>query len=150
MTTNLIRWNPESDLLRGRFDRLFNQMIQDAWGAQPATEGFSGKAWTPAVDIKESDDVLEFAVELPGLPKESVEITVENNVLTIAGERKFEKEVKGENYHRLERSYGGFSRSFTLPAGVTAEKIEAAFDQGVLTIKLPKQEESKARKISIR
>jgi HSP20 family protein len=150
MNTNLIRFKPETDLLRGRFDRLFNQMVQDAWAGQPAAEGFSGKAWTPAVNIKETDDSLEFSVELPGVPKENVEITVENNVLTIAGERKFEKEVKGENYHRLERAYGAFNRSFTLPAGVRAEKVEAAFDQGVLTIKLPKQEESKPRKISIR
>lgn len=150
MNTTLTRWNPETDLLRNRFDRLFNQMLQDAWGAQPAAEGFTGKAWTPAVDIKESDDVLEFGVELPGLAKENVEITVENNVLTIAGERKFEKEAKGESYHRLERSYGAFSRSFTLPTGVRTEKIDATFDQGVLTIRLPKEEATKPRKISIR
>jgi HSP20 family protein len=150
MNTTLTRWNPETDLLRGRFDRLFNQMLQDSWGTQPTAEGFSGKAWAPAVDIKETDDALLFTVELPGLAKENVEITVENNVLTIAGERKFEQEAKGETYHRLERSYGAFSRSFTLPTGVRTEKVEAGFDHGILNIKLPKQEESKQRKISIR
>lgn len=150
MNTTLTRWTPETDLLRNRFDRVFNQMLQDAWGNQPAAEGFSGKAWTPAVDIKETDDTLQFGVELPGLAKENVEITVENNVLTIAGERKFEKEAKGESYHRLERSYGAFSRSFTLPTGVRTEKIDATFDQGILTIKLPKEEATKPRKISIR
>ena len=149
MTTTLTRWNPETDLVRGRFDRLFNQMLHDAWGAQ-ATEGVAGRIWAPAVDIKETEEALQFKVELPGLAKEDVEITVENSVLTIAGERKFEKETKGENYHRLERSYGSFSRSFTLPTGVRAEQVEATFDQGVLNITLPKQEESKPRKISIR
>lgn len=150
MNTTLTRWTPESDLLRNRFDRVFNQMLQDAWGNQPAAEGFSGKTWAPAVNIKESEDALEFGVELPGLTKENVEITVENQVLTIAGERKFEKEAKGESYHRLERSYGAFSRSFTLPTGVKTEKVDATFEHGVLTIRLPKQEETKPRKISIR
>ena len=150
MTTTLTRWAPEADLLRGRIDRVFNQMLQDAWGAGASPEAFSGRTWFPAVDIKETEEALEFRVELPGLAKDDVEITIENSVLTIGGERKFEQETKGENYHRLERSYGTFSRSFTLPAGVRAEKIEAAFDQGVLKITLPKEEESKPRKISIR
>ena len=150
MTTTLTRWSPEHDLLRTPFDRLFNQMLQSGWGAQPGTEGVSDRAWTPAVDVKETQDALQFHVELPGLKKEDVEITIENNVLTIAGERKFEKETKDENYHRLERSYGAFSRSFTLPTGVRSEQVEAKFENGVLAVTLPKQEESKPRKISIR
>ena len=149
MTMALTRWTPEPDLLRGRFDRLFNQMLQDAWGGA-AAEGFSGKAWTPSVDIRETQDALVFGIELPGLKKEDVEITIENSILTVAGERKFEKETKGESYHRVERSYGSFSRSFTLPTGVQGDQVEASFDAGLLTIKLPKQEQSKPRKISIR
>jgi HSP20 family protein len=149
MTTTMTRWTPESDLMRNPFDRLFNQMLQTAWGPQSA-EGVSGRAWLPAVDVKETQDALQFHVELPGLKKEDVEITIENNVLTIAGERKFEKETKDENYHRLERSYGAFSRSFTVPTGVRSEQVEAKFENGVLAVTLPKQEESKPRKISIR
>ena len=150
MTTTMTRWTPESDVLRSPFDRLFNQMLQSAWGSQAGAEGVSGRAWSPAVDVKETQDALQFHVELPGLKKEDVEITIENNVLTIAGERKFEKETKDENYHRLERSYGAFSRSFTLPTGVRSEQVEAKFENGVLAVTLPKQEESKPRKISIR
>lgn len=150
MNTTLTRFNPETDLLRGRFDRVFNQMLHDVWGAQPATEGFSGKAWAPVVDVKETEEALLFAFELPGLAKEDVQITLEHNVLTVAGERKFEKETKGETFHRLERSYGAFSRSFTVPAGVRGDQVAATFEQGVLTISLPKQEESKPRKIEIR
>jgi HSP20 family protein len=150
MPTTMTRWTPESDVLRSPFDRLFNQMLQSAWGSQTGAEGVSGRAWSPAVDVKETQDALQFHVELPGLKKEDVEITIENNVLTIAGERKFEKETKDENYHRLERSYGAFSRSFTLPTGVRSEQVEAKFENGVLAVTLPKQEESKPRKISIR
>ena len=84
------------------------------------------------------------------MTKDNIEITVENNILTIAGERKFEKETKGEEYHRLERTYGNFSRSFTLPTGVRTEKVEANFEHGVLRLDLPKQEGAKPRKIAIK
>jgi HSP20 family protein len=150
MTTAMTRWTPESDLFRGRFDRLFNQMIQDFWGHQPQGEGVGGRAWLPPVDVKESQEALQFSVELPGLTKEDIEITLENHVLTIAGERKFEKETKGEEFHRLERSYGHFTRSFTLPSSVRTDKVDANFDNGVLHISLPKQENAKPKKISIR
>jgi HSP20 family protein len=148
MMTTLARWAPETDLIRGRFDRLFNEMLQDVWGAP--SPGGVGRPWAPAVDVKESEEALIFQVELPGLTKDDVEITIENNVLTLAGERKFEQEAKGENYHRLERAYGTFSRSFTLPTGVQTDKVDASFEHGVLILHLPKQEESKPRKISIR
>jgi len=148
--TSLTRWNPEVDLFRGRFDRMFNQMLQDIWGTPAAGEEVATRLWSPIVDVKETEEALHFMVELPGLKKEDVEITLENNVLSIAGERKFEKEAKGETYHRLERTYGAFSRSFTLPTNVRTDKVEAAFNDGVLNIHLPKMEESKPRKISIR
>ena len=150
MTTGLMRWNPETDLLRGRMDRLFNEMLGDIWGGRASAEGVAMRTWAPPVDIRETEDALVLTVELPGMSKEEVEITLENNVLTLAGERKFEKEVKGETWHRVERSYGSFSRSFTLPATVRIERVEASFTDGVLAIKLPKVEESKPRKIAIR
>ena len=150
MTTGLIRWNPENDVLRHRMDRLFNQMLGDVWGAPAATEEVSTRRWSPVVDIRETEDALMLTVELPGLTKDDVAITLENNVLTLAGERNFEKEAKGETFHRIERSYGAFSRAFTLPANVRTEKVEAVFGDGLLKVTLPKVEESKPRKIEIK
>jgi HSP20 family protein len=148
MTTGLMRWTPETDLFRTRMDRVFNEMLRD-WGA-PVSESVAGRTWAPAVDIKESDEALTLTAELPGFDKNQVEITLENNVLTLAGERKFEQESKGEAWHRIERSYGSFSRSFTLPATVKTDKVDAKFENGLLAISLPKVEESKPRKIAIR
>jgi len=150
MTTGLIRWNPEADVLRGRVDRLFNQMLQDLWGTTLPAEEVSTRRWAPAVDIKETEDALVLRAELPGLTKEDVKITLENQVLTLSGERKFEKEAKGESYHRIERSYGAFTRAFTLPTHVKTEKVDATFADGVLTVTLPKMEEAKPRHIAIR
>ena len=150
MTTAITRWTPETDLFRNRLDRMFNQMLQDIWAPQMPSEGVAGRAWLPAVDIREKNDALMFAMELPGLTKENIEITIENNVLTVSGERKLEKETKGEEFHRLERSYGHFTRSFTLPTGVRTDKVDANFEHGVLNIVLPKEEGAKPKKISIR
>jgi len=149
MTTGLMRWTPETDVFRSRMDRVFNEMLRDAWGA-PLSESVAGRTWTPAVDIKESDEALTLTAELPGFDKDQVEITLENNVLTLAGERRFEQESKGETWHRIERSYGSFSRSFTLPATVKTDKVDAKFEGGLLSVTLPKIEESKPRKIAIR
>ena len=148
MNTGLIRWTPEADLMRRPMDRVFNEMLRELWGGV-ASEGVSNRAWSPAVDIQESADALMITVELPGLKPEEVEITVENQVLTLAGERKFERDAKGETLHRVERAYGAFSRSFTLPTTVAADKVEAKFDLGLLTITLPKAEASKPRKVKV-
>jgi HSP20 family protein len=150
MTTTLARWNPETDFVRGRYDRLFNQMLQGFLGSDEATEGVANRNWIPAVDIRETEEALLFDAELPGMTKAEIGITLENNVLTIAGEHKFEKEAKGETFHRIERSYGAFSRSFTVPTGIHVDKVKAEFANGVLHITLPKQDESKAHKIDIR
>lgn len=150
MTTGLIRWSPETDLLRGRMDRLFNEMISDFWGGRGTAENVAARVWAPPVDVRETDDALLITAELPGMTKDDVDITLENNVLTLSGERKFEKDVKGETWHRVERSYGAFSRSFTLPATVRTERVEATFTDGILNISLPKVEESKPRKIEIK
>jgi len=152
MRTALTRWTPAGDLARDRFSRMFeeafNEMLRPFGGE---TEGVSSRAWIPAVDVREDAEGLTLLVDLPGVDKDKVSITVENNVLTIAGERKFESEEgkKNETFHRLERQYGAFSRSFTLAPTVRTDKVEASFRDGVLSIHLPKQEESKPRRISI-
>ena len=101
------------------------------------------------MDVAETADALTLYAELPGLSREDVDITLENNVLTVRGERKFEKDVKEESFHRIERAYGAFSRSFTLPTNVKNDGVEATFKDGVLTVRIPKAEEAKSRKIAI-
>ena len=147
----LTHWNPTPDLFRDSFDRLFHRMLgQDFTSIVGEGESVSNRRWMPAIDIQETDEALVLHAELPGLKREDVHITLENHTLTLSGERRFEKNAKGESYHRIERAYGGFLRSFTLPAHVKADKVEASFTDGVLTVKLPKQEEAKPRRIEIR
>jgi len=107
-------------------------------------------SWSPAVDVAEHDDAYVVKVELPGVNKDEVKITIESNILTIRGEKKQEKETKKENYHRVERSYGSFQRSFTLPSTVKSDKIDAAYKDGILTIALPKAEEAKPKQIEVK
>ena len=151
MRTAITRWNPAGELGRERMSRMFeeafNEMLRPYGGE---AEGVAARAWVPAVDIREDAEGLTLLVDLPGLGKDDVSITLENNVLTIAGERKFvADEKKNESYHRLERHYGAFSRAFTLAPTVKTDKVEATFRDGVLSVHLPKQEESKPRRISI-
>lgn len=150
MTTGMIRWSPRSELFRDRFNRLFDQPFgTDIFNAFEAGEDMSSRNWLPPVDISETDEALVLTAELPGLSKEDVDITLENNVLSIRGERKFEKEATQENYHRVERSYGAFSRSFTLPSNLVSDKVHASFSDGLLRVEIPKAEEAKPRKITI-
>ncbi|NJM52469.1 MAG: Hsp20/alpha crystallin family protein [Blastocatellia bacterium] len=107
-------------------------------------------AWSPSVDIFENQDQIVLEAELPGMKSEDVNISIENNVLTLHGERKFEKKDEGDNFHRVERSYGSFSRSFTLPPTVSSENANAEFENGVLRLTLAKREESKPRRIEIK
>jgi HSP20 family protein len=107
-------------------------------------------AWNPSVDIFENKDQIVLEAELPGLSPEDVNISVENNVLTIHGERKFEKKDENDNFHRVERSYGSFTRSFTLPPTVSSENVDATFDNGILRLALAKREEAKPRRIEIK
>ena len=147
----IARWTPTGDVVRDRFGRLFEEAFNDMlrpYGTDP--EGVSNRTWIPRVDIREGAEGLTLTMDLPGLGKEDVSITLENNVLTVAGERKFETDEKAnDTYHRLERQYGAFTRSFTLGPTVRTDKVEASFKDGVLTVALPKQEESKPRRISI-
>lgn len=148
MQTGITRWSP-NDIFRQRFDRLFNQAFGDAFDAR-GSEEVGNRSWLPAVDVKETDEALTLFVELPGVKREDVDITVEDRTLTVRGERKFEKDTERENYHRIERAYGTFTRTFTLPANVATDDVRASFADGVLTIALPRAEESKPRKIAIK
>ncbi|QQR75428.1 MAG: Hsp20/alpha crystallin family protein [Holophagales bacterium] len=149
MSTTLTRWTPTADPFRDRVNRMFDDFLRDLVPARNSEE-MSGGRWLPAVDIKESPEALMLTVELPGLKKEEVSITLENQVLTIHGERKFEGETKDATYHRIERAYGSFMRSFTLPANIKTDRVDASFDSGLLTVTLPKVEEAKPRRIEIK
>lgn len=143
---SIIKYDPFRELrsLQDEMNRLF--MTNYSRGSE---EGFVSGAWSPKVDIFENKENLVIEAELPGMKREDVDVSIENNVLTLHGERKFEKKDEGDNYHRVERSYGSFTRSFTLPQTVTAEGATADFKNGILRVQLLKREETKARKIEI-
>jgi HSP20 family protein len=131
--------------LRGEVDRLFD----DFFGLTPARREGAATLWAPAVDVREDVNNYFVEAELPGMKKEDISLELENNVLSIRGERKFERKEEGENYHFMERSYGSFYRSFSLPKNVDGEKIGAEYKEGVLTVTLPKKEEVKPKKVEI-
>src|SRR6266849_2582360 len=143
----VVRWDPFRDLsmLQDRMNRLFDDAGRTLRNDEPA----STTTWSPAVDIFETEGEIIVKAELPGMERKDITLNLENNVLTLRGERKFEKETKEENYHRIERSYGNFSRSFSIPATVDEEKIRADYKDGVLQILLPKKEQSKPKQIKI-
>ncbi len=146
----IVRFEPFRDLLsiQDRMNHLFDGAFRGvARGAED--EGLTSGSWAPAVDIFEQEDRIVLKAELPGLDPKDVDIRVENNTLTLRGERRVENEVKQEDYRRVERSYGTFSRSFTLPSVVDLEHIKAEFQNGVLNLTLPKKAEAKPRQISI-
>ena len=126
-----------------------NRLFTSAFPTGSDRDESLGGAWYPKVDVFENTDTLVIEAELPGMKRDDFELSFENNVLTLKGERRFEKKDESDNYHRVERSYGSFTRSFTLPSSVTAEGASAEFDNGILTVSLPKREETKARKIEI-
>ena len=144
---NIVRYDPFRELrsLNEEVARLFRNTTPVSTARE---EVFNG-AWAPTVDIFENKDNFVLEAELPGMTREDFELSFENNVLTLKGERKFEKKTDEDNYHRIERAYGSFTRSFTLPPTVTAEGAKADFNNGILHVSLPKREEVKARKIEI-
>lgn len=146
---SIVKYDPFRDLrsLQDEVNRLFSMSFPRGGGAQD--EMMRG-AWTPSVDIFENKDQIVLEAELPGMKPEDVDISIENNVLTIHGERKFEKKDEGDNFHRVERSYGSFTRSFTLPPTVSSENANAEFENGVLRLTLAKREEAKPRRIEIK
>jgi HSP20 family protein len=142
--TTVVRWDPFRELtsLRRELDRVFSRTAGDG----PA----SGQVWSPAVDVFDTPETIVVKAELPGLTTDDIDIELDDNVLTIKGERKFEEKVEEGRYYRLERLYGTFSRSFTLPqSGVKGEDISASFKDGVLEVRVPKAEEVKPRKITV-
>jgi HSP20 family protein len=145
----LVRWDPFRELeeVSDRLNRMF---------ARPAASQTSGKEtmivadWTPSVDISETEGEYQIKAEIPDVKKEDVKVTVEDGVLTIQGERKHEKEEKGKKFHRIERSYGSFVRTFSLPDVIEEEKVKADFKDGVLNLHLPKSEKAKPKAIEVK
>jgi HSP20 family protein len=139
---SLVKWDPfrELNVLNDRLGSLLGR----GWDSPASTT-----AWNPSVDIFENDNEVIFKAELPGMNAKDIEVRLENNVLMLKGERRFEKETKEENYHRIEREYGTFSRSFALPSAVDADKVSAEYKDGILKVMLPKKEEIKPKPIKI-
>lgn len=150
MTRMLTRWDPFRDLstLQDRIDRLFQDTLGRTRG-DFSTEGLEGAAWAPAVDILEKGDDLVLRADLPGVEPKDVEINVQDGTLTLKGERKWESDVKEDNFRRVERVYGSFVRSFALPQTVDADKVEAEYRNGVLEVKLPKRPEAKPKQVKV-
>ncbi|GKS63986.1 molecular chaperone [Nitrospira sp.] len=145
----LVRWDPFRELeeVSDRLNRMF---------ARPATRAANGKEtmivadWTPSVDISETEGEYQIKAEIPDVKKEDVKVTLEDGVLTIQGERKHEKEEKGKKYHRIERSYGSFVRTFSLPDVIDEDKVKAEFKEGVLNLSLPKSEKAEPKAIGVK
>ena len=144
---SITRYDPFRDLrtLQDEVNRLFSSNLSRSFG----DEGIARGAWAPTVDIYENKDQIVLEAELPGMNREDFELSIENNVLTLRGERRFEKKDESDNYHRVERAYGSFTRSFTLPQTVSSENVTAEYKNGVLRVVLQKREEVKARRIEI-
>ncbi|MBW2031884.1 MAG: Hsp20/alpha crystallin family protein [Deltaproteobacteria bacterium] len=144
----LIPWRErrEIDRLRGEIDRLFH----DFFDMRPFRLPFQGGDWIPAVDVSETGKEIVVNAEIPGMSAKDIDISLNGRVLTIKGEKKQEQEEKEKNFHRLERRYGSFSRSFELPVDVDADKVKASYKNGVLNLTLPKAKEQEAKRIEIK
>jgi len=146
----LVRWDPvrEIDTLQGEMNRLFSTFF-DTPTNRGANGGTAVRRWIPAMDLVEAGEHFVLKADLPGMTEADVNIEVEKNVLTISGERRTELEDKHEGYYRLERTTGAFSRSLTLPEGIDAGAVTAAFDNGVLEVRIPKPEQAKPQRVQI-
>jgi HSP20 family protein len=143
----LVRWEPARELtsLQTDMNRLFNSFFDTT----TAGNGDTARRWIPAMDVVETDEHFVLKADLPGLAEDDVHVEVEDNVLTVSGERKAEHEDKRDGYVRVERSYGSFRRSLSLPEGVDPEAVSATFDKGVLEVRIPKPEQRKPRRVAI-
>lgn len=144
---NIMQWDPfrELNVLQNRMNRLFGE-----FGAmQPSEQSLESTAFSPPVDVYEDQDHVTIKVEAPGIDEKDLDVRIDNNVLTVSGKRTFEKDEKKENYHRIERQYGSFSRSFTLPSTVDPNACKANYNNGVLNISFNKRAESRPRQIQI-
>jgi HSP20 family protein len=147
---NVARWDPFQDLLsiQDEMNQLFGRALGQPAGRQGG-ETATTRMWAPALDISERKDAYLVTVEVPGVKPEDLEITLEDGLLTIQGERQFTADSSDQQFHRVERRYGAFRRSITLPSRVQADAIEASFDNGLLQVVVPKAEEAKPKKIQI-
>ena len=144
----IVRWEPLRELgsLQNEMNRLFNTVF-DTPG--PGNGGSAMRRWVPSMDLVETDDHFVLRADLPGMSEDDVKIEFEDGTLTVSGERKTEHESQNEGYYRVERAFGGFSRTLTLPKGIDAEGVTASFDRGVLEVRIPKPEERRPRRIEI-
>ena len=148
---SLVRWQPIQELnaLQRHMNRMFDTFFGKTTSLRPLEESLSSWESGPPVDIYEDDRRLTFKVEVPGIDEKDIKVEIENNVLTVRGERKLENDIKEENFRRMERHYGAFSRSFTLPSTVDPEKIEANYTHGVLAIQMPKRAGARPKEIKV-
>ncbi len=144
--TVLTRWDPYRELntLQDRMNRLFNASFGEG-----RDEALTTSSFAPAVDVYEDEHHVTLKIEVPGIDEKDIDVRIENNILTVHGERKMEKEEKEENYRRIERQYGSFTRTFTLPNTVETESVSANYDKGVLKVKLAKKAEAKPKQIKV-
>jgi len=140
-------YRKKQDLMPYDMVRTFNKLVDGLWPEEGVTNGYK---WAPPVDICECGDSISFKLELPGIPREDIDIEVANGVLTIRGEKKSEESKEGETWHRREVNYGAFVRSFSLPSDMKADEAQATFKDGILTISVPKEEKALQRKIEIK
>ena len=143
----IVRWEPFRDLVTSQ--REFGRLFREAFSPMFGEAEVSTRSWAPPVDIYETENDIVLKAELPGIDPKDVEVRVEDNTLYLKGERKYEKEVKEKNYHRVERSYGTFARSFSLPNSINADQVKAEYKDGMLTLTMPKREEAKPKTIKI-
>jgi HSP20 family protein len=143
----LVRWDSgrEVDSLQSEVDRVFDAFF----GTRPANGNGAARRWVPAMDLAEDGEHLVLRADLPGLTEDDVEVEVKDGVLTVSGERKAEEKKEGEGFYRVERAFGSFSRSLSLPKGIDADKVTAEFDNGVLEVRIPKPEERKPHRVQI-
>jgi HSP20 family protein len=145
--TVITRWDPfrEFSTLQDRMNRLF----RESYGPEGREESLTSTTFAPPVDVYEDEHNVTLKIEVPGIDEKDIDVRVENNILTVHGERKFEKEEKEENFRRVERQYGSFTRTFTLPNTVDPEHVSANYDKGILKIALPKKAEAKPKQIKV-
>jgi len=148
--TLLSRWEPfrEFSIMQDRLNRM-NRLSRESYGAEGPEEALTTTSFAPPVDIYEDEHTITLKLEVPGIDEKDIDVRIENNTLTVHGERKIEKEEKEENFRRVERQYGSFTRSFTLPSSVDPEQVSADYNKGVLKIKLAKKAEAKPKQIKV-
>src|SRR5438046_5890743 len=148
--TLLTRWEPfrEFSTMQDRMNRM-NRLFRESYSPEAPEEALTTTNFAPPVDIYEDEHNITLKIEVPGIDEKDIDVRIENNTLTVHGERKFEKEEKEENFRRVEQHYGSFTRSFTLPSSVDAENIQANYEKGILKIELAKKAEAKPKQIKV-